>query len=55
MRVLPLISGGRPAMQVAFALVEYSGLSLMSLMSYSLHALPVLQVNAGVSAEQQGG
>jgi hypothetical protein len=37
-------------LQVQFVMVAYSELSLMSLMSQGLHALPVLQVNAHVRA-----
>lgn len=33
-------------LQVPFVMIEYRNLSLMSLMSYGLHALPVLQVTA---------
>jgi hypothetical protein len=35
--------------QVQFVLVELAGLSLMSVVTHGLHAMPVLQVNAGVS------
>lgn len=37
-------------LQVQFVMAAYSELSLMSLMSQGLHALPVLQVNAHVRA-----
>jgi hypothetical protein len=40
-------------LQVQFVTVAYSELSLMTLMSQGLHALPVLQVNANVGCCQQ--
>jgi hypothetical protein len=40
-------------LQMEFVMVSYAELSLMALMSQGLHALPVLQVNAQVSAQHR--